>query len=89
MFCLLLCLLLLVERARNLIALLTAFTLGHAASSALAMMGWLSSESAFIELMIGLTIIGAALGREFTYALLEAVAPMKELAVREGLGRLV
>jgi TOMM system kinase/cyclase fusion protein len=33
--------------------------------------------------------LGAALGREFPYALLEAVAPLKELALREGLGRLV
>jgi TOMM system kinase/cyclase fusion protein len=33
--------------------------------------------------------LAAALGREFPYALLEAVAPMKEVALREGLGRLV
>jgi class 3 adenylate cyclase/predicted ATPase len=33
--------------------------------------------------------VGAALGREFPYALLEAVAPLKETALREGLGRLV
>ena len=33
--------------------------------------------------------LGAALGREFPYALLEAVAPMKETPLREGLGRLV
>jgi predicted ATPase len=33
--------------------------------------------------------LGAAIGREFPYALLEAIAPMKELALREGLGRLV
>jgi tetratricopeptide (TPR) repeat protein len=33
--------------------------------------------------------LGAVLGREFPYALLEAVAPMKEVALREGLGRLV
>jgi class 3 adenylate cyclase/tetratricopeptide (TPR) repeat protein len=33
--------------------------------------------------------LGAALGREFSYALLEAVAPVKEVALREGLGRLV
>jgi predicted ATPase len=32
---------------------------------------------------------GAALGREFPYALLEAVAPLKETPLREGLGRLV
>jgi TOMM system kinase/cyclase fusion protein len=32
---------------------------------------------------------GAALGREFPYALLESVAPMKEVALREGLGRLI
>jgi TOMM system kinase/cyclase fusion protein len=31
----------------------------------------------------------AAIGREFPYALLEAVAPLKEQALREGLGRLV
>ncbi len=33
--------------------------------------------------------LGAAIGREFPYVLLEAVAPLKELALREGLGRLV
>jgi len=33
--------------------------------------------------------VGAAIGREFSYVLLEAVAPMKVLALREGLGRLV
>jgi class 3 adenylate cyclase/tetratricopeptide (TPR) repeat protein len=33
--------------------------------------------------------LGAALGREFPYALLEAVAPLEEAALREGLGRLV
>jgi len=33
--------------------------------------------------------LGAAIGREFSYALLEAVTPMKELALREGLARLV
>jgi tetratricopeptide (TPR) repeat protein len=33
--------------------------------------------------------LGAALGREFTYPLLEAIAPLKEMALREGLGRLV
>jgi TOMM system kinase/cyclase fusion protein len=33
--------------------------------------------------------LGAALGREFPYALLEAVAPLTEAALREGLGRLV
>jgi len=33
--------------------------------------------------------LGAALGRKFPYALLEAVAPLKEVALREGLGRLV
>jgi class 3 adenylate cyclase/tetratricopeptide (TPR) repeat protein len=32
---------------------------------------------------------GAAVGREFPYALLEAITPMKEGALREGLGRLV
>ena len=34
-------------------------------------------------------LLGAALGREFPYALLEALAPMKEVALCEGLGRLV
>ena len=33
--------------------------------------------------------LGAAIGREFPYALLEAIAPLKELALRDGLGRLV
>jgi TOMM system kinase/cyclase fusion protein len=33
--------------------------------------------------------LSAALGREFPYALLEAVAPLKETPLREGLGRLV
>jgi tetratricopeptide (TPR) repeat protein len=33
--------------------------------------------------------LGATLGREFPYALLEAVAPVKEIELREGLGRLV
>jgi tetratricopeptide (TPR) repeat protein len=33
--------------------------------------------------------LGAAIGREFPYALLEAIAPMKEVALREGLGRLL
>lgn len=33
--------------------------------------------------------LGAALGREFSYTLLEAVAPLKETALRDGLGRLV
>jgi hypothetical protein len=33
--------------------------------------------------------LGAAIGRDFPYALLEAIAPLKELALREGLGRLV
>ena len=32
--------------------------------------------------------LGAVLGREFPYALLEAVAPMKEMTLREALGRL-
>jgi hypothetical protein len=32
---------------------------------------------------------GAAVGREFPYALLEAITPMKEGVLREGLGRLV
>jgi TOMM system kinase/cyclase fusion protein len=33
--------------------------------------------------------VGAAIGREFSYALLGAVAPVKETALREGLGSLV
>jgi TOMM system kinase/cyclase fusion protein len=33
--------------------------------------------------------LGAALGREFPYALLESVAPVKEIELRAGLGRLV
>src|SRR4029434_4551215 len=33
--------------------------------------------------------LGAAIGREFPYALLEAVAPLKEVTLREGLGQLV
>jgi TOMM system kinase/cyclase fusion protein len=33
--------------------------------------------------------LGAVLGREFPYALLEAVAPVKQSELREGLGRLV
>jgi len=33
--------------------------------------------------------LGAAIGREFPYLLLEAVAPLKDTALREGLGRLV
>ncbi len=33
--------------------------------------------------------LGAAIGREFEHRLLEAVAPLKEAALREGLGRLV
>ena len=33
--------------------------------------------------------VGAAIGREFPYALLEAVAPMKPTELQEGLGRLV
>ena len=33
--------------------------------------------------------LGAAIGREFPYTLLEAVAPLTEAALREGLGRLV
>jgi predicted ATPase len=33
--------------------------------------------------------LGAALGREFPYALLEAVAPLTEAALRDALGRLV
>jgi tetratricopeptide (TPR) repeat protein len=33
--------------------------------------------------------LGATLGREFSYRLLEAVAPVKETQLREGLGRLV
>jgi predicted ATPase len=33
--------------------------------------------------------LGAVIGREFPYALLEAVAPMKQGVLREGLGRLV
>jgi predicted ATPase len=32
--------------------------------------------------------VGAAIGREFPYALLEAVAPLREPELREGLGRL-
>jgi predicted ATPase len=37
----------------------------------------------------GLAQVGSAIGREFPYALLEAVAPLKEAELREGLGRLV
>ncbi|MBW2388384.1 MAG: AAA family ATPase, partial [Deltaproteobacteria bacterium] len=33
--------------------------------------------------------LGAAIGREFPYTLLEAVAPLKDATLREGLGRLV
>ena len=32
--------------------------------------------------------LGSAIGREFPFALLKAVAPLKEVALREGLGRL-